>query len=266
MRRQEWVHFVMTGPDGKVVGESWFSPVKKVAAARGPGSTMFLDLNVNKLERYDEKEKAIYVSQPSATEREVVQFLDGVLQAIAKSTDSNKNGGSGLQNSLGSRSAVEEGGQRWTERCSISSTRRTAKINRCFAPAGEQLPADGPEGRGGREDNLAVVRDRPHPKAGPGDLFALNVPQDAKVHVDFTGRAILEIAAGRVQQAARPPGLHRDRAVAMPGGTEGRLRCSRLHMIGGLNLKQLMGRTYRICKNGSIARSPPDRIVRLVEE
>ena len=247
MRKQEWVHFVMTGPDGQVAGESWFSPVKKVAAARGPGGTMFLDLNENKLERYDEKEKAIYVSQPKALEREVVAFLDRVLQAMAKSADSKTNGGSAFAKLIGqSQREVEEDGKRWTEHVlDFEHPERTPPQSQQLfrVPAGEQLPTRMTQKFevGGKTVSRWCEID--YPKTGPGDLFAMDVPRDAKVVDLRAGDSLKSLLAGFNKQRAVPlEPFTATVLVAMPDWDwkdifdARRLRFDR----AGLNCEQLM--------------------------
>jgi hypothetical protein len=209
VRKQAWVHVVMKGPEGQAVAESWFSSVNKVAAGPTQGGTLFLDLGQNKLQRYDEKEKTIYVSEPTPLDREALVLLDTIFQAIANGKDSKKGGDAVVVKLVGqSQREIEEGDKRWTEHVlDFEHPQRTPpQFRQVFrVPAGEQLPT-----RMTQElvvDGKTVSRrvcDFDYPAEGPADLFAMDVPRDAKV-VDLRANDSLKsLLAEFNQQRDRP--------------------------------------------------------------
>jgi hypothetical protein len=191
VQRRTWVRMSISLPDSISVPdqepqfEMWFSPPQRVAAGRGPGFRVFMNLDPQEVRHYDDKLNTITVTDSTSFDEDEFLSLDAVLQSFGRRPQVNASE-SVPRIKLLKRSQIvgRDGGQSWTDYVfDFEDTRRTPpQYRRIFrVPAGAELPSSMTDEwtHNGKTDSRVMQMD--YPDSGPADLYALNVPRNAKI-------------------------------------------------------------------------------------
>ena len=184
IRKQPWVRLSISSPVGAQRIEMWFSPTKKLAAAKHPKGAHFLDLNLGEAQRYDVEETTIYKSSSTNVDHDQIEVLITLFDSFAYGGDRAKAETGSIKLLQRSRREGLEGGKRCTMHVlDFEDFRRTPSRYRqtFYVPEGQELPdkmAEELEIDGEKMVRTFVID---YPATGPESLLALDVPQDAKV-------------------------------------------------------------------------------------
>ncbi len=189
VKKQAWVRFRMHSPedpkpDQPPVVELWLSSTKQVAAARHPGGMVFLDFEQQTTQRYDDKERTVYLTDSNGFEAEEIASLVAVLESFISQKELRHPETARAKLLSQSRQDVKEGVTTWTDfTFNYQDPRRTPpQYHRIFrVPAGGALPVRMTESWTHDGRTISRVMEMDYPNSGPADLYALNVPRDAKV-------------------------------------------------------------------------------------
>ena len=184
MRKQPWVRMLASAPDKSAQAEVWISPTKRIGAGRYPGAAFFLELDQYTLRRFDKDENTIYVSEPVPTDLDDFVVLDAVLEAFANRQEQRQSKAKDVKLVAQSSKKGGAGDDRWTDYIlDYEDARRfPPKFRRVFrVPEGTELPTTMTEewSMDGKTASRSFAME--YPAAGPADLYALDVPKDAKV-------------------------------------------------------------------------------------
>jgi hypothetical protein len=203
VRKQPWVRMQAAAPDKSAQVEMWLSPTKRIGAGRFPGSAFFLELDQFKLQRYDQKENAIFISEPGSGDVDNFVALDAVLEAFANGQELKQSKAKAVKLLGQSSKKGGAGDERWTEYLLDyeDAHRSPPKFRRVFrVPEGAELPTKMTEQWtfDGKSGSRSYEMD--YPAAGPADLFALDVPKDAKVVDTRSGKELKALLAAYTKQ------------------------------------------------------------------
>ncbi len=112
LQAQAWVHHRTLGPDGKQVGESWFSPKNRVIASRHGAEAEYHDVTLRTFTKYVAAEDTVY-RLPEQNDRLSIgmDFYHALLDAKGPS----KSPLPGMDLVAQNRRKVEEGGRTWED-------------------------------------------------------------------------------------------------------------------------------------------------------
>ena len=207
MRKQTWVRLTATDPKSDANAQIWISPAKRIAAGRFPNSAAFLEFDLNKRQRYDQKTKTIVVSDADAFEQDEFAAFAAVLESFGGKDELLKTQLGAMKIVGTSRDEKRAGDKRWTEFAfDCEDARRSPpQFRRIFhVPDDTQLPAKMIEEWkfNDKADSRSYVID--YPVTGPEDLYALDVPKDAKVIDTTSGKELKSVLAEYAKQQQAP--------------------------------------------------------------
>ncbi len=173
---QAWVHSRTLGPDGKEVGEGWFSPKNRVIASRHGEEVEYHDATLRSFTKYVPAEGTVYRLREQDERLSIgMDFYRALLDPKGPS----KSPLPGMDLVAQDRRKVEEGGQTWEDveltlrvvggdreqRMRFRLDPRTGLPRSCVFRSSE-----GPIG--------TTLFD--YPDRGPADIYALGAPRTAK--------------------------------------------------------------------------------------
>ncbi len=199
LQAQAWVHSRTFGPDGKEVGEGWFSPKNRVIASRHGAEVEYHDAALRTLTKYVPTEETVY-RLPEQKDR-LSMGMD-FYQALLDPKGPSKSPLPGMDLIGQSRRKVEEGGRTWED---VDLTLRVIAGDREHRmrfrlDLSTGLPhscvfqsLEGPNG--------TTLFD--YPEHGPADIYELGAPRTAKlvdrIPGDDLDLALAGLKAGRLR-------------------------------------------------------------------
>jgi hypothetical protein len=185
VQKRPWVRMSMKSPDTKEQFELMFSPAQRVAAVRHPGRRVFVSLDLQEVRTYDEKLDTITVSDSTSFDEDEFLNLDAVMQSFTGRHQLNASEAAPRNKLLKqSQRPGRDGEQSWTDYVfDFEDTRRTPpQYRRIFrVPTGAKLPSSMTDESIDNGKTLSRVMQMDYPDSGPADLYALNVPRNAKI-------------------------------------------------------------------------------------
>jgi len=203
VRKQTWVRLRAAVSDKSAQVEMWLSPTKRIGAGRFPGSSFFLELDEYKLQRFDQKENTIYVTEPQPFDLDGFVALDAVLEAFANGQELRQSKAEAVKLLGQSKNKGRSGDERWTEYVlDYEDARRSPpQFRRVFrVPEGSELPTSMTEEWTWERKTVVRTYAMDYPATGPADLFALDVPKDAKVVDTRSGEELKALLAAYTKQ------------------------------------------------------------------
>ena len=203
VQKQPWVRMQASAPDKSAQVEIWFSPAKRIGAGRFPGSSFFLELDQFKLQRFDLKESTIYVSDPQSSDLDQFVALDAALDAFANRKELQQSKTETVKLLGQSSKKGSAGDERWTDHVlDYEDARRSPpRFRRVFrVPDGAELPTSMTEEWNWEGKQMARTHSMDYPATGPSDIFALDVPKDAKVVDTRSGEELKTLLAAYSKQ------------------------------------------------------------------
>lgn len=198
LQAQAWVHTTTIGPDGKSVGESWFSPKNHVIAGRRGGELEYHDAALGTFTKYVAAEQTIY-RLPEQKDR-LAMGMD-LYRTLLDPKGPVKSPFPGMDLIAQSRRNVEEAGRTWEE---VTLTLRVVAGDR------EQRMVLRLDPRTGlphtcvvqpREGESGIAFD--YPDHGPSDIYDLGAPRTAKrvdrIPSDDLNVVLAGLKAGRLR-------------------------------------------------------------------
>lgn len=185
VQRRPWVRMSMNSTDNEPEFEMWFSPPKRVAAGRGPGFRVFVNLDPQEVRHYDDKQRTITITDSTSFDEDEFLSLDAVLKSFGSrpqvpAPESLPR----IKLLKQSQLAGRDGDQSWTDYIfDFEDTRRsTPQYRRIFrVQAGAELPSSMTDEWIHNGKTISRVMQMDYPDSGPADLYALNVPKNAKI-------------------------------------------------------------------------------------
>lgn len=185
IQKRPWVRLSMSVPDNPAKFELWFSPSRRVAASRSPGSTVFVELDQQEVQHYDEKQGTITVSDATSFDEDEISMLNAIVQSFHSREELKVPQAAATVKLIGkSRQKGVEGDKSWTDFLfDFEDSRRSPpQYRRIFrVPSGTDLPARMTEEWTYQGKTGSRVFEMDYPDSGPVDLYSLNVPKDAKI-------------------------------------------------------------------------------------
>jgi hypothetical protein len=222
MRSKPWVRLTfqvpkdMPVPEGFQAPEGWFSAEKKVFAGRANQSVHYVDLAAGETYDYLPRTNILHRSLPSDVDNVEAGHFETLLRMVREWDRALEVPDSPIQIVARTRRDVLDGNRRWTEYTfACRDTRRTLEDYQVTfrVDPQTQLAVQMRSTEKYSSDDPAVERTYAidYPEAGPGDVYALGVPRDAKV-VDRRrartkdGKEIKEFLAAYVRARSKPLG------------------------------------------------------------
>ena len=143
MRKQTWVRLTATDPKSDAKVQIWMSPAKRIAAGRFPNSAAFLEFDLNKRQRYDQKTKTIVVSDADAFEQDEFAAFAAVLESFGGKDELLKTQLGAMKIVGTSRDEKRAGDKRWTEfvfDCEDAHARRRSFAAFSTSPTARSCP------------------------------------------------------------------------------------------------------------------------------
>ncbi len=203
VQKKPWVRFRLTAPDKSAPVEIWFSPTKRIGVGRFPGSVVFLELDAHKLQRFDEKDRTIYVTDPQPFDLDQFAVLEAALEAFANGQELRQSKAEAVKLIGQSKNKGSAGNESWTDYVlDYEDVRRSPpRFRRVFrVPEGSELPVSMTEEWNWEGKKVVRIEEMDYPASGPADLFALDVPKDAKVVDTRSGEELKGVLAAYAKQ------------------------------------------------------------------
>ncbi len=198
VQHQAWVRLSITAPSNPAAEEPqvvcWFSPEQQIGAARHPGGTWFVELGDQKSQRYDAVEKTIYLTDASSYDEGEFADFAAVLQSFQNKSALVLPDSAGVKLVSQSHKPGKDGDKVWEDFIfEYEDSRRTpVHFRRIFRLMdGAKLPDRMTEEWIQEGKTVSKIMDMDYPLSGPTDIYALDVPRDAKV-VDLSSKQDLK--------------------------------------------------------------------------
>ncbi len=189
VRKQPWVRLRMwmpgdSGRDKQPVFDIWLSPDKQIIAGRFPDSTLFIELEHQRKQRYDQHTHTIYISDSDSYDEDEFSSWSAVLHAFSSQKELQQPQLAKAKLLSQTRQEGREGDRSWTDFIfTYEDLRRTpAQYRHIFhVPAGAKLPTSMADEWTDDGKTMSRVMEMDYPEFGPADLAALDVPKDTRV-------------------------------------------------------------------------------------
>ncbi|MFI5387787.1 MAG: hypothetical protein ACHQ50_16890, partial [Fimbriimonadales bacterium] len=185
VQAKPWIRGTINWPDGRT-HESWFSPVRQVAASRDSEQVVFDDYREKVRYIYDSQEKTLVREPESPAVTEQSLSFQRLFDAIFRGSAKLDNPIPGMEIVNQKNRHLREGGRSWIEyqldlRADWGDVRLTFHVDPHSRLVESMTDLTTLRGDASREKHSEVEWTFDYPKEGPADIYALGVPRTATI-------------------------------------------------------------------------------------